>query len=157
MVEIRAAVLADIPEIVKLAKEAHATSRYSSFSHLDVETVKAMSIESIAQNKTGRGAFLVADNGEGLEGCFLGTVTPLYAMLDVMVASNQFFYTAETSRVTTALRLIRTFMRWAGQTDKKLIYRLWMTDAMGNLEQLDRMMISLGFHLSGGTYDKENF
>lgn len=155
MIEIRPARFADIPSLVRLAEEALAASRYAGFANLQTADVKATAAEAISRSSEGHAILFVADNGDRIEGCFLGTITPLYST-DVLVASNVFFYASASARKTTALRLLRTFMAWAEQVDGKLIYRFGMSDAVCNLEKLGRMMESAGFRLCGGTYEREN-
>ena len=144
----------DIPEFVELAREAFSRSHYREFANFSEQETKRAAIAALTDQQRGTTAFLVAEDNEQITGCFIGTVSPLYGT-DAMTAMNHFFFTSETSKKTTALRLIRSFMQWADQVNAPLLYRIHMSDAIGELVKKDRAMQSLGFRLAGGIYEKE--
>lgn len=156
MTDIRQARFTDIPQFVDLAREAFERSRFSAFSSLDVEAAKRYAMEAIHQQGRGRSHFLVAESDGNLVGCFMGSVSPLYAT-DTLVASNEFFFTSDRANPVTALRLIRAFMKWAETSQSKVMFRFWMYDAVSDLAKLDRAMSAMGLRLAGGIYEKENF
>ena len=150
---VRPALFADIPQIVELGKEALRRSKYAGFAELQVGEMRAVLAEAIAGASKGRSVVLVSERHDAVQGVLVGAVTPLYCT-DVLMASNQFFYVAESGAATAALRLLRAFTRWVEQSDRKVVYRMHMNDAITDLGQLDKMMIAAGFSMSGLVYER---
>lgn len=151
---IQHAKFADIPAFVDLAEKAFLISSYAVFANFDPAETKRAAIAALTAQQTGNTVFLLAKENDKIEGCFIGSVSPLYGT-DAMTATNLFFFVDPDGKKTTALRLIRSFMRWADQVNAPLLYRIGMSDAIGDLTKKDRAMRALGFRLAGGIYEME--
>ncbi|MCB1341370.1 MAG: hypothetical protein KDK24_09965 [Pseudooceanicola sp.] len=157
MMTIRMASFVDIPQIVALAADALARSRYAAFARLDAQAVKAVAFDCIAQHAPvpGRAALFMADGADRLDACFLGTVTPLYFGTDALVGSNLFFYAREDAPPTAALRLLRAFERWAQGSDRLTMFRYGFSDAISDPEKTARAFEASGCRRAGFIYEKE--
>lgn len=161
MTTIRPANFVDIPLIVDLARDALARSRFAAFANLDIMKVKANCIDCIhaqrpAPPEVGGPALFVAERDGRLDGCFLGTVTPLYFGTDAMVGSNVFFYVRHDALPSTAFRLLRAFEAWARAAPDLAMFRYGFSDAIGDPAQTARLFEATGCRQVGFIYEKEN-
>lgn len=156
MIKIRAAKFGDIPEIVRLAKEAANRSHYKGRAVVDPQTVKRLAMECIGQHKSEPGGALivVADNGTCLEGMLVGIVRPLYECMTIQMATNLVWYASENAHPASAVRLLRTFMKWANRAPGPIICRFGISDAIGDPQRIGKLMEREGFRCNGAIFEK---
>lgn len=155
---IRAAKFADIPEIVRLAKEALSRSKYADIANLEPVMVKDAAFYCIANHapRPGGALAVVADTGDHLEGMFIGVVRPFYECLDIKVASNLIWYSSPSASANAGLGMERYFRRWANLAEGRVLIRYGLNDAINGPMRIGRILERQGFAHVGNMYEKEN-
>lgn len=154
---IRPAKFADIPEVVRLAHELVEMSRYGDVAVLDVAETKKVAMSCISQqtDTPGSGMTLVSDTGEGLNGMFVGIVRPFYEVCDIYMASNLIWHVSPGADARIAARLLKAFEKWASKADRKVIFRVGLSDAITDPVRAGKILQRCGLRLSGAVYEKE--
>jgi hypothetical protein len=153
---IRIAKFRDIPAIKALAEEAHGRSPYADCP-MDAEKLALVARQAISSSFAGQAAnsvILVADDGE-VHGVFVGAVMSLYECLDVVWATNSFWYVRKGGNARSAFRLLDAFHEWTIRRYDHVVFRVGLNATLNPTEGLERLMRHRGFTRSGVIVEKE--
>jgi hypothetical protein len=157
--KVRSAKFSDIPEIVRLCKEALKRSKYAAFADLSETELKTQLMTCInmqGEAKAGSTIVIVADNGVCLEGCLIAVIRPLYEVLTANVATDLFTYAQQGAHGQTGFRLIRAMHRWARKSETKTLIRHATSDAIEDQESVGRLFRRQGMKQVAAIFEKEN-
>ena len=148
MIQIRLAIMEDLPVLVAMGRQALEESRYQTFNYDDAKVRK--SLEAYLADQRGKYAILVAvDEGKILG--YLFAMAEAYWFCDSVVATNiSWFVLPEARGSSAATKLVMGFHRWAknrGVTELKLI-----VSSAHHIERTDKMLRRMGFTNIGGNY-----
>ena len=157
--EIRAARFSDIPEIRRLMDLALASSKFAGRVHIDRNALRRVAMDLISGQTEApqcNGRVIVAEkSGGGLSALFVGFVQPLYACLDVSVASDLIWFAEPGSGARASLGVLDAFIDWADSADHPVLHRYAITDAITNPDAIGALLTRRhGFGLVGGLYEK---
>lgn len=155
-VKIRKAHFRDIPGIVDLAKEAHAASAYKDAS-ISPENIKLIARQTVGSGwlpKSGSVIF-VSEGPDGIEGIFLGVVMQMYECLDMVIASNHFWYVREAGSAISGFALLTAFEGWVKDHFDRGIFRIGLSQAINGTDRLENVMKRGGYLRAGVTVEKE--
>ncbi len=115
---IRAAVLDDVPALLDMAVQFHASSGYSRFISLDKQVVQYL-LRSLIEMPTGA-VFVAESFGGELSGAILGMIVPHF-IAGQQVATELGWWVDPGSRGLTGPRLLERFEKWAKDSGAMLI------------------------------------
>jgi hypothetical protein len=155
---IRIAKFGDIPAIFDMINEGHARSRYAGLCNVDEKRAKGIAMNAIQRHGllTEGGCFVaVADGESGVEGFIIGILQPLYQVLDVLEATDLFWYARPNAHGATAARLLRVMHKWALSSPHVQVIRQGNSDAISDMALSGRILQRAGMRLTGNVYEKE--
>lgn len=156
-VQVRQAEFRDIPAIVRLAQEAHSNSAYRD-AMMNVEAIKLVARQAIAMSFGGGQRttnILVAEEGGEIHGVFIGAVVHLYECLEVVLATNHFWYVSPKGNPRSGLMLLKAFCKWTEGSFDWVLYRIGLSSAIVDPERVEKVMTRQGFKRSGLIVEKE--
>lgn len=114
---IRNAKAADTMAVIRLMQEAHRRSAYAKAGNVHVERAKVFLARCVHfHGNTGPGStfYLVSHLEDGtLTGFFIGTVSPVYVVGDMLEAQDIHLYLSGAADPKDFPRFIQAFERWA--------------------------------------------
>lgn len=154
---VRDAGFADIKKIARLCERIRGRSRFEGMTDpIDVDLVKGIMMDAVLASDRGDVKVLVSDHNGDLNGMFVGTRQRLYDITNAHLASCSIWYVDEGVSPLVAMRLARTFIRWAEQADGPLVIRFGLNDSINTPEAAARSLEKLeGFRRSGIIMEKE--
>lgn len=147
--QILPATLADVPQLVQMARHYHQQTRFRSF---DFNAAKlAQSLAAIVEHRTGSHCFFVAKrNDNSLVGGLIGCVET-HMFSDQVVATLVHYDVDQASRMSGAgYRLLLAFRKWA-ENRGAVELNVGINSGV-HLDKLDRFLRKLGFVITGGNY-----
>lgn len=146
--KIRFATPEDLPSIVEVGQRFHAATRFAAYDYNSNRV--ANQLRAVLVNP-GTHCLLVAADSEGnIVGLLIGCIER-HIFSDQPVASVIHYDVLPEKRMGGAgVRLLTAFRKWA---ENRSAYELSAGVNSGvNLDQTDRFLRRLGFHLTGGNY-----
>lgn len=102
------------------------------------------------------GCFVAVAEREGeIEGFIIGVLQPLYQVLDVLEATDLFWYARPEAHGATAGRLLRVMHKWALSSPYVQVIRQGNSDAISDMALSGRILQRAGMRLTGNIYEKE--
>jgi len=146
---IRFAILNDIPVYVELGKEVHKTTRFKDFGYDEKKMAKQL--RAMVENPKGTHCFFVAEsNKQEPIGWLLGCVES-HLFSEHVIASVINYGVVPKKRMSGAgLRLLTAFRKWA--ENRNAIEINAGVNSGIELDKMDTFLRKLGFELTGGNY-----
>jgi len=148
---IRAAAFTDIPAMVAVCHEAHATSRFADIPFSEGKCQAAL------YNRIADGgatwAVLVAEGEHMLDGMLVGYAMPAYEVLQLTVLGFTMFYTTAGAPAWTGKRLLDAFEMW-GDSGGENIKVYAVENAVVDPERTGKLLQRRGFERSGTVWMK---
>ncbi len=141
---LRLATLEDLPALVVLGREMHATSSYAPMD-FDPERLKETITELMNKSQF---VVVVEDTNGQVVGGMLGTVTQSWFGQDMVANDLALFVSQDARGGMAAVRLLKAFVQWAKLAGAKQI-RPGVTTGHARAEQL---FDKLGFTRCGASY-----
>lgn len=155
---VRPATFSDIPSIIRLGKlcleqsnikaavdESHAKSILWSLIGSYEDTAKPMSA-----------AMFVTGPPEDVTGMIVGTLQPMYLVLDeLVVTDNLWFVDRQKADAKAGSDLLNRLHQWAETCGQPVRKQHDVNDYLMDLAKADRMMRRSGYTLTGLRYEKE--
>lgn len=155
---IRPAQFADIPEIVGLCKAARERSIYCPFANVDEQRTKEVLFQMIARHdptpKAHASYVLVSENRDKVDGVLVGYCTWLYETMDVLLATDIFWFVPEKGGPRAAQLLAKAFAGWAERAPCAVVLRHGVTDAISDPDRSAKMLDRMGMRRAGYIYER---
>lgn len=155
---IRPAKFIDTMRIVELMHEMHARSRYRDIDKVNDKVAHRLMAQCVQRHghvHAGGTQVMVAVRDMKVEGFMVGMLDNLYNIGHKLMAQDLFLYCSDKADPLDFMRLLRHYVKWAGQNPKVVEIKLSWTDAVEGAEKLDAIYGSLGFRKCGGIYERE--
>lgn len=115
---IRDAKFADIPVMVGLLREAFHRSHYAKDARceVDVRELKRLLMAAIQRHghRTGGGCWVQVSETDGnVKGMIVGTLSRAYSMLNVLMATDLFWYASPDVNPVDPMKLMAGMVEWA--------------------------------------------
>lgn len=152
---VRAANFSDIPEVVRLMREAHQASRYAETATFDADEATQLCREAMnrhGQHNYGAKLFLVSADGGHVQGYFIGFMDKIAPALKELAAVDLLFYFNEDANPLDAAMMIKEHAAWALAAPKCIEIHLGATDAIGDWQRVGKLYKRLGLDLCGGMW-----
>ena len=147
--KIRFGTLQDVPAFVEAGRAVHASTDLKRFEY-NTERV-AETLRGIIQRPEGSHCFIVAVGDDGsATGWIIGCIERHF-FSDHLVASIINYGVLPEKRMSGAgLKLLMAFRKW-GENRGAIELNAGVSSGI-DLKKMDRFMLKLGFHLTGGNY-----
>jgi hypothetical protein len=149
MAKYRTPTAADLPEIVRLAKEMHSETAFRTFSFDEIKS--AAEIMSCMINPTN--FVCVAEDRGRLVGLVSVYLTTPYFSNDKVVYDHIWYVSKEARGSLVGTRLLKFVNQWATLQDAKAVFLTLGSDVKA--DRVGKLAELHGYHLLGGFYRKD--
>lgn len=152
---IRQARLQDIPELMRLLRNAHAGSHYATQCGIDDVAAKGLLMQVIAGAWEGQTFAEVAEAAGTVEGFILGHTAPVYLIGDRQMATDLFWLASKRVDPRDPRRLMANMIAWARSRPDVIEIRCGATPVLQEPDKAGRMLKRLGLEPYGSFYRME--
>ena len=157
MMKARSARRSDCAGILKLAREAHKSSRFKKLAFNEAACLDAIQrhIGFGLPPSIGATALFVV-GGEKIEAALGATCTPLYGCLGATLITDTFWFSSRAAHSRSGLEVLAAFHRWAAQCDGPYVIRQGVTDFIAeDPSRAGALLGRKGFRKAGHIYEKD--